>query len=87
MEKTFFGAHVPIITPFTLDGQVHDEGIRALTSFFVDAGACCLEPTAKYALELLAFSVGNCRKPLHQLSESEKMRVRNTLQDTGVLKG
>ncbi len=44
-------------------------------------------PTVKYALELLSFSVGNCRKPLHQLSESEKMRVRNTLQDTGVLKG
>ncbi len=46
MEKTFFGAHVPTVTPFTLDGKVHDEGIRALTSLFVDAGVCSLVPTA-----------------------------------------
>ena len=46
MKKTFFGAHVPTVTPFTLDGQVHNEGIRALTSFFIDAGVCCLVPTA-----------------------------------------
>jgi 4-hydroxy-tetrahydrodipicolinate synthase len=46
MEKTFFGVHVPTVTPFTPEGQVDDEGIRALTTFFIDAGVCCLVPTA-----------------------------------------
>jgi len=46
MEKTFFGAHVPTVTPFTPDGRVDDEGIRALTNFYIDAGVCCLVPTA-----------------------------------------
>jgi len=46
MKKTVLGIHVPTVTPFTADGRIHDEGIRSLTKFYVDAGVCCLVPTA-----------------------------------------
>ena len=46
MKKTFFGIHVPTVTPFTPEGKIDNQGIRLLTNFFIDAGVRCLVPTA-----------------------------------------
>ena len=44
-------------------------------------------PTVKYALEILGFPVGNARKPLQPLSDTEKRQVQGVLQQIGVLRG
>jgi len=46
MSKTFKGIHVPTITPYTPDGDVSEELIRYLIDFYIDAGVCCIVPTA-----------------------------------------
>lgn len=62
MSKTFLGVHAPTITPYAPNGEVSEELIRELTEFHVDAGICCLVPTAN-----------NGEQPL--LSFEEKGRI------------
>jgi 4-hydroxy-tetrahydrodipicolinate synthase len=62
VAKTFFGVHVPTVTPFDYKGDVDYAKISELTEFYVDNGVCCLVPTAN-----------NGEQP--HLSEIEKKRV------------